>query len=127
MALSDKAKEREQKSGNIKDRQEYCKLRNYVTKLNQKKKKQYYTSQINQTKNDSKKLWSTLNSIMGRKSSLQPTYIDCGGTFITKPKEIANHLNDYFRSMIYKLRKELSHGTDNSLSITHIKKYMENK
>ena len=44
-----------------------------------------------------------------------------------KPKEIANHLNDYLRRKIYKLMKELSHGTDNNLSIMNIKKYMENK
>lgn len=93
MSLRDKAKEMEQKTGGIIDRQKYCKLRNYVTKLNQKKKKQYYAQQLNRTRNDGKKLWSTLNSIMGRNYSAQPTYIDCGGTSITKPKEIANYLN----------------------------------
>ncbi len=79
-------KEMAQKSGRITDRQRYCKLRNHVTKLNQKK--------IKRIKNDGKKLRCTLNNIVGRNTSPQHTFIECGGTFIRKPKEIANFLND---------------------------------
>ena len=93
MSERNAAKETAQKSGCIIDKQKYCKLRNYVTKLNQKKKKQYYAVQLSRTKNDGKKLWSTINNIMGRNTTPQPIFIECGGTFITKPKEIANHLN----------------------------------
>jgi hypothetical protein len=47
--------------------QVYCKLRNYATKLKKKKKKLYYESRINCIKHDGRKLWSTLNDIMGPK------------------------------------------------------------
>lgn len=48
--------------------------------------------------NDGKK--RTVNSIMGRNTSTQPTSMDCDGIFITKPKEIANYLNNYFGSKV---------------------------
>ena len=65
----------------------HCKLRNHVTKLNKKKKLNYETN-INEIKNDSKKLWSTLNEILGKKANSSP--------FITKPTDISNYFNDFF-------------------------------
>ena len=114
-----------QNSGCTKDRENYCKLRNQVTKLNQRKNKQYYALQLTRTKNDPKKLWSMLNDIMGRKTSPQPTFIESGGIFITKPKEIADYLNIFFRSKVNKLRKESSQRADNSSNIVNIKDYMK--
>jgi hypothetical protein len=40
-------------------------MRTHIAKLNKKKKKLYYGTKINDMKNDSKKLWSTLNEIIG--------------------------------------------------------------
>lgn len=126
MSQRNQAKEKAQNSGCTKDRENYCKLRNQVTKLNQRKKKLYYALQLTRTKNDPKKLWSTLNDIMGRNTSPQPTFIENGGTFITKPKEIADHLNNFFRSKVNKLRKESSQRADSS-SIVNIQDYMKDK
>lgn len=82
MSQRDEAKRTPQITGSITDRQKYCKLRNHVTKLNQKKKKQHYVIQLSRKINDGKKLWSTLNDIMGRHISLQPHFMESGGTFI---------------------------------------------
>ncbi len=65
-----------------------------------------------------------LNNIMGRQKSTQPTLIDCEGTYVTKPEEIANYLNDFFSSKIQKLRKEISYVTENNSTIFNIKNYM---
>ena len=58
----DEAKGMANKSGYTTNWQTYCKLRNYVTKLN-KKKKLHYETKINYIKNDIKKHWSTINYI----------------------------------------------------------------
>jgi len=42
----------------------YCKLRNKVTKINKRKKKEYYKNRIDSVKHDGKKLWHILNEIM---------------------------------------------------------------
>ena len=40
------------RSGNYSECQDYCKIRNNVTKLNRKKKKMYYVTKINDIKHD---------------------------------------------------------------------------
>lgn len=42
---------------------------NSVTNMNSQEIKLYYENRINDIKNDSKKLWNTLNDILGRKQS----------------------------------------------------------
>lgn len=81
--------------------------RNYITKLNKKKKKLYYENIIN-IKHDSKKMWNILNDIMGRKSKSTPSFLKSEGHFITKPLDIADHLNNYFNDKVNKLRVEMS-------------------
>ena len=88
MAQRDDAREVAKRSGCTSDWQVYCKLRNYATKFNRMKKKLYYESKINNIKHDGKELWSTLNDIMGRKSSPTPSFIEVEGSFITKPVDI---------------------------------------
>ena len=56
MVERDGAKGVANKSGCTSDWLTYCKLRNYVTKLNKKKKKLFYEAKI-----DDIKLWSTLH------------------------------------------------------------------
>lgn len=86
------------------DWQVYRKLRNFVTKLNKKKKKVYYENKINEIKNDSRKVWSTLNSLMGKSHRSTPSFLETEGHFLTKPTEIANYLNNYFIKKIDDLR-----------------------
>ena len=59
------------------------------------------------TKNDSKKLWSTLNEILGKKANSAPSFIESDGSFITKPADIANYFNDFFIGKISKLRHDI--------------------
>jgi hypothetical protein len=44
---------------------------------------------MHDVKNDRKKLWSTLNDILGKKANSAPS-------FITKPTDIAIYFNDFF-------------------------------
>ena len=89
-------------SGSPTDCQTYCKLRNHETKLKKKKKKLHYETKINYTKNDRKKLWSTLNYILGN-----VIVIESDGSFITRPTDIANYFNYFFIGKISKLRDDM--------------------
>ena len=76
---------------------QYRSLRNKITKMNRQKKKYYYTNKVRECKNDSKKLWQTLNEAMGRDTKAKvPSFIEVNGTFLTKPVDIANYFNTFF-------------------------------
>lgn len=94
------------RSGDPSDWIKYRAVRNMVTKHNRQKKKNYYQNKINGIKNDSKKLWNTFKSILG-KGHNKPSFIESDGKFITKPQEIANYFNDYFSDKIDKIRKTM--------------------
>lgn len=125
-------KEREQakqialSSGIKSDWQVYCKLRNFVTKLNKRKKKQYYDNIIHETKHDSKRLWSILNHLVKGKTKSTPSYLETEGGFLTKSKDIANHLNNYFINKIDKLKSTVRNN-NSDLSVSLINQIMESK
>ena len=127
MVECDQAKLTAIRSGYKSDWQVYRKLRNFVTKLNKKKKKLYYITKINNINNDSKTLWNILNNLMGKTIRPTPSFLELDGNFLTKPVEIANHLNKYFKRKIDNLRNNML-PIDNDLSYVSIKnKIMENK
>ena len=103
------------KSGRPTDWQTYCKLRNHVTKL--KKNKLYYETKINNIKNESKTLCSTLNDILREIANLAPSGIQSDGSFITKPTDVANYFNYFFIGKISKLR-------DDKPATPHIQVYL---
>ena len=49
------------------------------------------------TKNDSKKLWNTFKEMLGKKANSAPSLIQSDGSFITKPNDIANYFNYFFK------------------------------
>ena len=49
----------------------------------------------------------SLNKILGKKANSAPSFIESDGSFITKPTDIANYLNDFFIGKISKLRHDM--------------------
>ena len=110
------------------DWQVYCKMRNFVTKLNRKKKKLFYEIRINAVKHDSKHLWKTLNNLVRGNTKPTQSYLETEEGFLTKPVEIANHLNNYFMTKIDKLESSITSQSENrKLSGELILKLMEGK
>lgn len=107
MMERDRAKQVANDSGLKSDWQVYCKYRNFVTSLNKRKKKLYYEDRIKNINNNSKKLWSVLNDVMGRRRNITPSYLEKEGLFLTKPADIANHIQNYFVDKINKLSTEM--------------------
>lgn len=96
------------KSVNTAEWQTYSQLRNHVTKLNEKKKKLYYGTKINNIKNDNKNLWSRPHKKCNKKApSSVSSFIEADGLFITKPFDIAKHFNNFFVDKISKLRHDM--------------------
>ena len=54
-----------------------------------------------------KKLWSTLNEIMGRKTNSTQPFIESDGLFIKKPFDVANYFNDSLIGKVGKPRQEM--------------------
>lgn len=108
MQIRDNAKKKSVTSGNLVDKENYKILRNNVVKMNKKKKRDYFQNEINEAKNDSKKLWSTLNKIMGRSSATVTPYVENNGLFISSPQAIANYFMNYFTSKVEKLRATMA-------------------
>ena len=96
MKQRDQAKKTAVTTGYKVDWEVYRKLRNSVTKLNRNRKKLYYENRINDSRNDNKKLWNTLNDLLGRNTKSSPSYLEVEGNFITKPTDIGNYFNNYF-------------------------------
>lgn len=84
----------------------YC---NILKKCIQKSKEKYYHETFNNLKNNTKKIWKTINEIVNIKSKISssPNLIKVNGVNITNPKEIANHFNTFFRNVGPDLAKEI--------------------
>lgn len=103
----------------------YKQLRNSVTKLNRDKKKIYYEKQINKVKTNNRKLWDTVNHLLGRNKNASPAFLDVGSNFLTEANDIAEYLNMYFENKVTNLKKSLPNNQTNG-SLVIIKENIMN-
>uniref|UniRef100_A0A669AV95 Reverse transcriptase domain-containing protein n=1 Tax=Oreochromis niloticus TaxID=8128 RepID=A0A669AV95_ORENI len=115
MSERDIAKAKAHKSVSPQEWARYRELRNQVTKLNRRKKKEYYQLKLKEANKDSKKVRKVLNNIMGRDLAPVVSHIYTGGTFISKAKDIANYFVNYYSNKITNLKSNMSRG-DSTLS-----------
>jgi len=105
MTLRDDAKKEAQASGLSSDYMVYKRLRNVVVRENRKKKKAHYRELLDthSCNGDTKKLWRVINGILGRNTCDTPKFIETNGKILTKPKDIADHFNEYFVNKVLRL------------------------
>ena len=75
---------------------------NKLTKLKQIAKKNYYTNELNQHKNEIGKQWKIINKIICHKRHQTETIAsitDTKNSSITEKEAISNLLNDYFKNV----------------------------
>jgi hypothetical protein len=60
--------------------------------LNQREKKLFYNNAFTDCKNDSEKVWNTVKGLLGTSISSCPSSVEVDRRIITKPDDIANHL-----------------------------------
>ena len=76
----------------------YKTYRNKVNNLLRHAKKRYYSNQLNEARNDIKRTWSIINTILQKSSNNMPTYFVRNDTEIDDPQIIANEFNSYFHN-----------------------------
>jgi hypothetical protein len=79
----------------------YTKYRNHLHSLLRIAKKTFITKEIEFHNNNMKKMWSTLNNLLGRnkQNKLPDFFIDDTGNNITSSIDIANKFNDFFTNI----------------------------
>ena len=99
----------------------YQKIRNSVNSQIRKTKRSYFLTNIEVNKNNPKKTWKTLNSLLGKKSkNTIVRNIKVEGHDITEPKKIAELFNNYFVNVGPSLANEIpATSSKPEANITH--------
>ena len=88
------------------------KFKTYKNKLNmliRKAKRKYFFSKFEQSKNNMKQTWNTINNILGpgKKQSAHNKFKDDIGNVFIKPEDISNQFNDFFVNVGPKLASNI--------------------
>ena len=88
------------------------KFKTYKNKLNmliRKAKRKYFFSKFEQSKNNMKQTWNTINNILGRgkKQSAHNKFKDDIGNVFINPEDISNQFNDFFVNVGPKLASNI--------------------
>ena len=78
---------------------EYRRDRNLLTKVTRTAREQYYHNLLESSFRNSKKVWSNINTILGKNCKSSSTSIQLNGIIINEPKVIASSFNSYFNSI----------------------------
>ena len=105
----------------------FRKYSNKLTKIIALAKKSYYSSALNQNKNNQKKIWEIIRSIIPLKSKSTSSFFDCFNTkkivnTSTDPKSIPNSFNKFFCT----IGKNLADDIPQSDTIQHFSNYLSN-
>ena len=92
----------------------YKRARNALNKLIKDTKRNYYTSVLNDTKNNPKKMWNTINKLTNKKSKTTTiTKLNISNDNVTEdPNKISHTFNTYFKTIGENLANELPDTTD---------------
>lgn len=97
MKSRDAALKKSLKTGLLNDILLYKSLRNKVTSLLSKTKAIFFLNPIEQSKGNTKRLWQTIDKIIGRKNQKrQKLEITINGNLETDAQHVANYFNNYF-------------------------------
>ena len=122
--IKNKVFERKKRQPNNNDiKSLYNKFRNRVNKELKKAKKSHYTEYFNEH-NDIKKTWQGIRSIVNVKNNLNQglSQFKINGNIVVEPKDIANHINEFFVNVGPEVDKSIP-------KINHIssEKYLKNR
>ena len=89
---------------------EYRKHRNLLTKVTRTAREQYYHNLLQSSFGNSKKVWSNINTILGKNCKSSSTSIKLNGMIINEPEVIACYFNTYFNSIPTTLRDNINNN-----------------
>ena len=85
----------------------YKKMRNKVTESIKASKREYFTSVVNDNKDNPKAMWKTMKKLLSSKKAKIPGSIDYQGQTYTSSREIANRYNSFFTTIAKDLTAHL--------------------
>ena len=77
----------------------YRRHKNLLTKVTRATRDQYYRTLLETSTGNSKKIWSNINCVLGKKHSSINATIKLDGIHVAEPETIANTFNSYFNSI----------------------------
>ncbi len=81
----------------------YKKLRNQATNEMHSTVKNYYYGLIDENKENPKKMWKTINKVLGRNQhATKPSSVEVNGIRITREQNVLEAFNQHFISVGYK-------------------------
>jgi len=92
--------------------------RNKLNALIRKSKKEYHDRKFKTFKNNMRKTWQTINSIIGRKKqgTVVNKLVNKDGHYITDPLSISNEFNDFFVNIGPKLASTINSNNESNFS-----------
>jgi len=88
----------------------YNAFKNYVTRIVKRTKRKYFVSKFDGEIRNARKTWQTINSLVGRPSSVRvPSEINSDGELLTDSEGIASCFNRYFAGVAAKLDSDMPH------------------
>ena len=88
----------------------YRRHNNLLTKVTRATRDQYYHTLLETSIRNSKKIWSNINCILGKKHSSINTTIKFDGIHVAEPWTIGNAFNSYFNSIPIKLSDNINNN-----------------
>ena len=88
-------------------KRKYLKSKNEYNNKIKSRKKYYYQNLFNEVKNNVKKTWNIINSILGRKKGKQLFKLQVNGEEIKDEVKIANEFNSYFSNVAENLVEKI--------------------
>ena len=98
-------------------------MKNEITALTRRSKKEYYNNYFSTNKNNLQKIWKGIKEIINIKSKSfsQPTSIVENKNTLSKPKDIADAFNNYYTSIAGEILKKRKYEGN-----THFSEYLKN-
>ena len=100
MKLKQKAYFKFLKKSNVFSKNEYNKIKNHYERVIKTKKAKYYKQQLEKYQTDARKLWNTINKIVGKSCYKPPNCVEVNNTIVSDEQKIADHFNTYSTSQV---------------------------
>ncbi len=98
------------KTGLTTDRQKFISLRNKVIKRLRQAKANFFIDTIEEARGNGKKIWQTINKLIGRKQNYNNTYLELkiNTELVTNPIIISTELNTFFLDSVYEITQSFN-------------------
>ena len=114
----DAAQKNATESGKAEDWREYKSIRNSVNSILRREKESWQRIKLQEISGDSRSTWQNIKSWLGWRTGGPPTKLIENGELHSKPKKLANIMNNYFIEKVRNLRNNLPDTPEDPLELT---------